>query len=509
MSLLINKLQQPDQYAPCFNDMDFVFSAKTGMDSHESYLTELVVSGNVVSTTAIPFTISRAKDGIPFRNPRRVLQSYIDFDKDFNGSLNGVKSSPDFAVQYDVELGKTSPFWVSHQIISLSPTQWRFTDDSNLVSGANDTPHGLTVGETYQFYMSSFDYSISGGTTGTFNGTVASDYTIDLTVDTSFSSTSVYSHSGILRRNSGENFKITGASSWNNYVAYGAAFPQVDLDSYTQSDYDLCNGFTKKFLTSAPNGFEMLPYQNFHLRAFSDNGWDTMQITTKDTNGTQVGVYTISNPYSALTGGYEEKFLKIGVGPQDLEDLSSFTVNSGPSDIISSSVTQYDVQVYLNGSPFNYSETKNFKIDCGPYAKYDEYITLMFLDRLGSWGSFAFPMKSRVTHSVNRKTFFKDRSRYNQKQSPYKSTTIQNRGSQQFAISDNREQLVNTKYLTTADAKYFMELVSSPCVYEKIGTTIYPVVIQNGRFEEKKTRNDGLISYSLKYTRSLEEEINI
>jgi hypothetical protein len=136
----------------------------------------------------------------------------------------------------------------------------------------------------------------------------------------------------------------------------------------------------------------------------------------------------------------------------------------------------------------------------------DKEISIIFLDRYGSWGSFAFTGRYFERGNVTRE-------QYNQDVAGYIDAGTWNyyltdRGYINSYVSVDNTIDLNTNWMNEQMAEYFTELVSSPYTYFKISnydescdipasTEYVSCNIVTSNYEKFKQRNKNLIKQSI------------
>jgi hypothetical protein len=132
--------------------------------------------------------------------------------------------------------------------------------------------------------------------------------------------------------------------------------------------------------------------------------------------------------------------------------------------------------------------------------------SIIFLDRFGSWGSFAFTGRYYEKGNVTREQYNQDVAGYiDSNEWTYDLT---DRGYINSYVSVENTIDLNTNWMNEQMAQYFTELVSSPYTYFKISnydescdipasTEYVSCNIVTSTFEKFKQRNKNLIKQSI------------
>ena len=277
-----------------------------------------------------------------------------------------------------------------------------------------------------------------------------------------------------------KNFVFNGAIRW------------VEWPAYDYNDYML-NSFQDKLLTNLPdNNFYATLSQDIWLNAVANGSPtppDTMEFTTSDGDIFEKNV-TAADHVSGIS-----------MGPNNYGLLS---VISGALPMIKPTTEWYNVVYVRNGVP----SSRRYYVNLDRRVRTVEH-SILFLDRMGSWGSFAFTGRAYTTGEVTREQFNKDIPGYVETAGIdrwlYQTTET---GTTNTYISTDTTISLNTDWMNQDMALYFTELISSPNTYIKISN--YDVdcelpeseeyvscTIITSSFEEFKQRNKNLIKQSI------------
>ena len=275
-------------------------------------------------------------------------------------------------------------------------------------------------------------------------------------------------------------FVFNGAIRWVEWPAY-------DYDEY------MLNNFQDKFLTNLPNNnFYATLSQDLWLNAVANGSPtppDTMQFTTSDGDTFEKNV-TAADHVSGIS-----------MGPNNYGVLS---VVSGALPMIKPTTEWYNVVYVRNGVP----SSRRYYVNLDRRVRTVEH-SILFLDRMGSWGSFAFTGRAYTTGEVTREQFNKDVPGYVETAGIdrwlYKTTET---GMTNAYISTDTTISLNTDWMNEDMALYFTELISSPNTYIKLSNydadcelpeseEYVSCTILTSSFEEFKQRNKNLIKQSI------------
>ena len=277
----------------------------------------------------------------------------------------------------------------------------------------------------------------------------------------------------------------------NNFV-FNGAIRWVEWPAYDYNDYML-NGFQDQFLTNLPdNNFYATLSQDLWVNAVANGSPtppDTMQFDTSDGDSFEKNV-TAADHVSGIS-----------MGPNNHGLLS---VISGALPMIKPTTEWYNIRYFRNGVP----SSRRYYVNLDRRVRTVEH-SILFLDRMGSWGSFAFTGRAYTTGEVTREQFNKDIPGYVETSGIdrwlYKTTET---GTTNTYISTDTTISLNTDWMNQDMALYFTELISSPNTYIKLSNydadcdapesaEYVSCTIVTSTFEEFKQRNKNLIKQSI------------
>jgi hypothetical protein len=274
----------------------------------------------------------------------------------------------------------------------------------------------------------------------------------------------------------------------NNYV-FNGALPWTQWPSWIDSNYFLTSA-SDKFLTSCPTReFYSTLSQDLWMNAvYEAAGTGTHKIIF-----TNDGAETFEKTLSAsdyITGN--------AVGPNNLGTL---TVVSGSLPLIKPTTQSYEYYYEYNGTQV----TQSYRVNIDRRTQMQEY-SIIFLDRYGSWGSFAFTGRAYQKGTVQREQYNMDvQGKIASSQWTY---DLIDRGYVNSYVTVEETIDLNTDWMTEDMATYFTELISSPYTYFKISnydescdiaesTEYVSCNIVTSSYEYYKQRNKNLIKQSI------------
>jgi hypothetical protein len=214
----------------------------------------------------------------------------------------------------------------------------------------------------------------------------------------------------------------------------------------------MLNGFTDEFLTNYPAGNNEM-YATLSLDMWfnaiangSPTAPDTMVFENDGGNIFEKNVTAVDH----VSG--------ISVGPNN---FGALTLVFGSGNLIEPNTEYYFFHYERNGVV----SSATYRINIDRRIRTTEY-SILFLDRLGSWGSFAFTLNSYEKGNVTREQFNQDIAGYINGVNQW-DYDLTDRGMTNTYISTDTTIDLATNFMTMDMANYFTELISSPFTYVK------------------------------------------
>ena len=240
------------------------------------------------------------------------------------------------------------------------------------------------------------------------------------------------------------------AQQLNRYV-FNGAIKWSEWPSYNYQDYML-NGFTDRFLTSYPAGNKTMYAtlsQDMWVNAIA-NGSPTAPDTMvfENSNGS-----IFEKNVTAL-----DHVSGVSVGANN---FGALTLVFGSGNLIEPNTDFYEFYYQRNGV----TSSARYMVNLDRRIRTTEY-SILFLDKMGSWGSFAFTLNSYEKGNVTREQFNQDVAGFinGSNQWDYELT---DRGMTNTYVSTETTIDLATNFMTLDMANYFTELISSPFTFVK------------------------------------------
>ena len=298
-----------------------------------------------------------------------------------------------------------------------------------------------------------------------------------------------------------------------NQRVFNGAFSHIDWKDYVGSQFVL-DGTTKRLVTDQPQAFYATIGQDIWLNGRTRSG---STFVFQNDAGEQ-----FTKSVSALP-----TFTQTGIGPNNTGTLTPVV---GTLPLIKPTTKYYDVW-YNNSLTVGTQDSQKYRIYIDNRTLIEEY-HILFLDRMGSWSSFAFQLKAYERIDVTREIYNKDIQGYVNGSGNW-TYGVEEFGFNYFNTNIIRSMDLNTNWMTERMGQYFEQLVSSPMTYLKLvryladetgeimgiedeecvsripeSTTYVPVMVTNNTYDIQKQRNKNLIRQSVNVRFSNQDNIN-
>jgi hypothetical protein len=233
----------------------------------------------------------------------------------------------------------------------------------------------------------------------------------------------------------------------DKYVFNGVQ-PWIDMPYWDETNYELDN-VLGQWLTDQPTTFSCTLGQDLWLNIKDPNVNTNPRITFISDDGS---VFR-----KTLTG---TDYIKgLAVGPNN---YGSLTLVSGTAPLVKPTTQSYEM--YYSNGVFHAQKSIKYKINIDRRILISES-HILFLDRMGSWSSFAFQLKSYEKLNIKRETYNKDvPGSVVDSQWQYGSYE---QGTVNFNTQVSKTIDLNTNWMSESAGVYFQQLVTSPQTYIK------------------------------------------
>ena len=462
---------------PAYNPIKFIYDSSNNNLQGFKYIFDIYQSGtaNKIAEYRVMPTYGTGYGEVDLS---KLLQAQVSYD--LNLTNTSVYNAVNSHYQYDVKVGEeylTTTTWAT--VLVASGTNVRINVVNTFVAGdqinITQNPPGATANPNLE---------------GLF--TVLSVGVGFLVVSSPWAAVTATGLGGAITYADGRKTITRNIITAIKNFVFNGAIRWVEWPSYDYDDFML-NNFQDRFLTNLPpSNFYATLSQDLWVNAVANGSTtppDTLFFDTSDGDTFEKNV-TAADHVSGIS-----------MGPNNYGLLS---VVSGALPMIKPSTEWYTVRYERNGFP----SSKQYKVNLDRRVRTVEH-SILFLDRMGSWGSFAFTGRAYTTGDVTREQFNKDMPGYVETAGIdrwlYQTTET---GMTNTYISTDTTIALNTDWMNEDMALYFTELISSPNTYIKISNydadcelpesaEYVSCTIVTSTFEEFKQRNKNLIKQSI------------
>jgi len=427
--MAITKIAEPYSFTPAYNPIKFIYKSTNSNNLGFKYIYDIYESGTA-NKIAEYRVLPEFSTGNGIIDLTKLLQAKVTFNLKETAPVAYTAFNSYY--KYDVKVGEEYLTFISYT--------FALTSSSGKVQV--NVANSFAVGD--QVTIAQADLGVANPQLeGLF--TVISATAISFVVNSSFSAVTNVNIDGTVTYSDNRKTITRNVVTNLNHYVFNGAFRWVDFPSYLPGTYAL-NGANDLFFTNQPLEFSATLSQDIIAQVYSNNGLtDTMYFKNSDGD-----IFTKNVTLGSVLG-------HVPVGPNN---VGSLTVVSGSLPLIKPT-TEYYTYWYDRGAG---QVSTMYQVNIDRRIRGEEY-SILFLDRMGSWSSFAFTLANYETGNVTRELFSKDVQGYiSGTMWNYKTT---DRGLSNVYTSVDKSIELNGNYMSEDMAAYFEELVSSPVTYIK------------------------------------------
>lgn len=471
--MAISKIAEPYDFSPAYNPLKFIYDSTNKNELGFKYIFDVYESGtaNKIGEYRVFPVYSSGYGEIDLS---KLLSTKVSYDNSIT-STTSYNAANSF-YKYDVKIGE-------EYVVNYAYTA-SLTDNAGNVKIT--ATHGFIVGD--QVTIAQADGGVANPQLEGLFTVIAVTGTTDFTIDALWSDITDATINGVASYSDNRKTVTRAIVVESNKYVWNGALSFQDWRSYDEATY-LLTANTDKLLTDIPQtGFYATPQQDLIVN-IGNNSITTGFIYFGNSNG-DVFKKAITNA-NIITG--------VSVGPNN---AGALTLVSGTATLVKASTTYYDFW-YTNAGGTQHSV--KYRVNIDTRCKIEDY-EILFLDRKGSWGSFAFQLRAYERGSVTRTSFNRDivgsvaSSRWFYSASEFGMTTSN--------VDFSTTIELNTNWMTEEMAEYFAQLVTSPVTYLKVGANYEAVNVQDTSFEIETQRNKKLIKKTITVKPANNDSIN-
>lgn len=468
--MAISTQLQAQDLTPAYNRIEYwLESTNKNKDGHR-YVFDVYEAGT--SNKIAEYRIApRFSDGYGVVDLSRLLRNYVTAD--YNTNTNNYDADASY-YKYDLKVGEEYK-------VDYAYTGFTFSGDYVELTGFSS--HTFTAGS--QINLTESVVGTNPLLTGLHNviSVTASTVVIDVIYADMDSPSSI---AGTLVYADGRKTLTRDIVTFSNKVVFNGALPWVEFRSY---DDLIFTTTTEQLMTNLPNNFKITESQDLIINYY------------QNTASARYAVFRTSDG-DELYKNISNASILINAVPCGINNAGTLIVNSGSLPLIKSTTEYYDF-VITDGTFTDVTETKRIYVDrrceIEPYH-------ILFLDRLGSWGSFAFNLKANVNGTIKRDSFRKHID------GTVKATLFDYNtyaeGLTNYGIEVEEELTLRTNWMTYEDNEYFKELLTSYHTFIHINGAYQSCVVQDTSYETTQQRGKKLINKTVKVKLSNNDIIN-
>ena len=426
---------------PAYNPIKYIYSSTNVLLQGFKYIFDVYESGtlNKIAEYRVMPTYSTGFGEIDLS---KLLQSFVSYD--LNLTNTSVYNAVDSHYKYDLHIGEE---YLTTTTYALALTQYLTAPYAGNVQ--INVANTFVVGDQINIAQNLPGPTANPNLEGLFTVLVANPAYI--VVNSLWSLVNNALTGGDITYADGRKTVTRDLLLDNNNFVFNGAFKWVDWPSYDYQDYRL-NGIADKFLTTFP-----AKNLNMYCTLSQDMWVDAVANNSPTAPDTMVFENDGGNIFEKVVTAVDH-VSGISVGPNNFGVL---TLVFGTGNLIEPTTEYYDFHYERNGVV----SSATYRINIDRRIRTTEY-SILFLDKLGSWGSFAFTLNSYEKGNVTREQFNRDVAGYINGVNQW-SYDLTDRGMTNTYVSTDTTIDLATDFMTMDMAAYFTELISSPFTFVK------------------------------------------
>ena len=488
----VSLIGSPDDFSPAYNPVWYFFDSTNKDEPGFRYIVDLYLrTGNLPGdrTLVHRYRIApRPDDGFCPFNLSRVMSSFLT--NQLPDQLGGTEAD-DSHLRYDIEVGEEFS------------VEWEYTDNffypdtSSLYHGYTWLRNLDSPPDAHLFVVDDqINITQDSGTPAfpEINGL----HTV-VEIPDAFSIVIGLLFPGVASPEPGtvifaDNTKVIFPDLLDvtNKVLFNGAVRHEEYRTYDSVRFALNVSDQGTPISSCPSEFTVRPTTRMGFNWFNDFASEAFWMFTENDSGT-IFRKLIDDPT------YFVQYNPVGPG-----NIDPGTHVSGPVAPIFTDTTEwYEVYTFNNILQRTSARTR-FVFDrrCTNFQEME----MIFLDRLGSLGSFSFIYRNDLRQNVTRedhKFLLGDLDGSSWTYSTFDA------GSKTINVDATQSYTIRTAWLTDDESEYFKELVSSPVTWLDYGEGLFPVIVRTNSIRVGRRPADKNIRYEITVELANNEIVNI
>jgi len=475
----INILNQPQYLVPAYNPIVFKFSSPNYNNTNFRYLIDLYNEKN--DDLIASFKLSPQVDGTGYIDLSKIIGNEVSVD--FNTEEILIEDAINTYLNFKTNIGaEYSEVWNFDDVLNY--TGDTVFDGYVQLVNSNLNPYTFTAGTQITISSNASNEYINGLHSVV---KVIDDYSF--IIDMIYPDTPITITSGSVTYANNRKTKYSNIVELSGFTAFNGVRAWNDFINWKSIEYTILDPFltprrqSPYFLTNLPlSGFQMTYSQDMWLNFYGLYSGTTFKLTWFDslsntgTNGTVLNY----NNVSQLAAGPTQ------LGISELADWYEFYLTNESNDVL----------------------TKVYRVNLDKRCKIEDY-EILFMDRMGSLLSYAFPLRAIEKGTIERQQYKKNIN-YTLNQFNYLNAyDITDRGTSNINVTVTKTLELNTNWMSEENSLLFEELLTSPYTWIKIQGKYYACIINDKEFEVTKQKNKRLIRKTITVTLANNNNINI
>lgn len=462
------------KFNPVYNPVVFGFDSTNKNQPGFRYVVDVYLAGT--ATKIFEARVApRPNDGYGYIDLSKILANYLSYDIDLTNTTSSAVTNS--YLKFDVKIGE------EYQV------NWVFTDS------VFDTGKTKLLGTTTPTFVAG-DQIVVNLTNPSYFPTLVGLHTVDSIVGNNvilnLAFVSSPTNPGTATYADGRKTITRGLLVYSDYVVWNGALSPKEWPSYNSANYTIntAPSSSRLLLTNIPDNFYAKTTQDIWINWAPYLSATPYYVYFTNSNG---------DVFRKQVNNTTQELRQFSAGPNNVGALS---LVSGTAGLIKSDTTYYDFYVTnISGTAM----CKKYRINIDRRCNIEDY-EIVFQDRLGSFVSYSFSLRSKLSGQISRETYNKQIGDITGGKWTY---NLSDAGMVNTGISVTEEYELNTDWMTYEMNEYFVELLTSPITFVKIDNVYYRCVVTDTNYEIQSNKLRKLIKRSIKIKLSLEPIVNI
>lgn len=470
---------QPPRMTAGYNPVMYYLSSTNVNQLGFRYIVEVYLAGTSTKLFEKKYA-PRPVDGYAEINISRDVQSYLSATEPFNVSSQSAKNH---FLKYDIKFGE------EYRVA------WSFTDfifnsgQTGFWQVPNVTTHPFVVGDQISVVLDSPPGDFRDALEGQFSViAVPSSYWITTSLPWIGSGSAL---TGKIYYSDNRKSRFTNLASVTNQTVFNGAMSIGEFKDYDFTNYSLDGDGLA--LTHQPIDFRLTPSQDIFPSFFNDYSATSKRIYFESDSG-DLG-------YKSISVGLGVGITQVDAG---LNGMASLTMVSGTLPLVEDTTKYYD---YWIADTSGVQKSIKYRVHINRTCSIEDY-EILFLDRLGSFSSYAFQLRSVDKGTIQRMSYNKKFGDVDTATNTFNFNTWDS-GRTTYHVDLSKELTLNTNWLTDTESVYFEELLTSGYTFIKIEGQYYACQVQENSFEVQRQKNKNLIRKTITVKLSVDTPINV